>query len=172
MNKKQSVIILTLMAAITTFAATSFYLKLNNEEGKVYLGHLKYYKNTLNNTAYFSGPTSCGNLSYIDKSEFPQELLNNYKKINGRGSKPISLGALEGFFNIVSLEDAKLIHKNEEQLLRHSNKNLVRLSRVAFNKKESEALFCLEPLKRGYLIYMVKEKNEWKLSKGKKAWGH
>jgi len=170
MKKSHSIIVLVLMTVVAIFATTVIYNDYFNEEGDVYLAFLSEYKNTLHDVAFLSSPITCKGATQIDMPEASPELFSRYKAINGSGSEPINLRALEGLFNVVAFEDAVQTHKNNSQAFRPTSKRLIKLSRVAFDSNKTHALFCIEPGGLGDLVYLVKANGAWKVVKVSNVW--
>jgi hypothetical protein len=175
MTRKHSLVILIFTTALCCVAAIVIYRDYFNEEGDVYLAYLSHSRNELHDVelanefhsvAFLSAPSTCHDANNADMPDASQELFENFLSVNNDKEQPINLRALEGQFNVVSFREATQLHENKFSILfRTTNKRLIGLSRVGFDKNKTHALFCIEPNRAGYLVYLIKENGVWKLVK-------
>lgn len=171
MTRKQSILILAFTAAILVGAGAVVYRDYFNKEGDVYLAFLKDIKSQAHDVAFLSKPSSCEGATNISMPEASSELFSDFLSANGDNAEPINLRALEGFFNVVSFEEANQLHANKLlYLFRSSSKRIIALSRVGFDSDKTHALFCIETKISGDLVFLSKENNAWKVTKVSNVW--
>ena len=171
MTKKQSILVLVFTATILVIAGVIVFRDYFNEEGNVYLAFLKDIKNQAHDVAFLSKPSTCEGAKNIYLPEASSELFSDFLSANSDSAKPINLRSLEGFFNVVSIEEASQLHANKFlYLFRSSSKRLIALSRVGFDRDNTHALFCIETDIRGDLVLLSKENNAWKVKKVSNVW--
>lgn len=166
------------VSASVAIVAYSKYT-LRNEEGLVYLSIFEPNEETIEfqNVISLSRPSICGSSEAHFKG-LPSDSVNEFIKANREGATPIRLTALEGNVPIVSWEDTKSMHKSGTTFaFQPENKRLLYLSRVGFNKSNTQAVLCIEEYNTDYalnaigrLFYLHKIKGRWKVIEHRNIW--
>ncbi len=182
LTRKQSVLILSLAAVLCALAAGVIYRNLHpGDEIEVYQAFLAdaLRGGRVPGAALLSAPTAC-DIAPEDVMPLPParprvrevspELLEVFFAANAAGAEPINLKPLSGFFNVVSLHDAKKIHEKKFAFTHLDGKTLVRFSRVGFDAQKQHALFCIESPSMGELVFLAREGETWKVARREVVW--
>lgn len=175
---KRNLLYFLVFILATVTVSTVAYNKnaLRAEEGLVYISIFAPKPEIIEfkNVVALSKPGICSS-SEAHYEGLPTETVNEFIKANKEGVSPIRLTALEGNVPIVSWEDTKKMHEEDNaSAFRPENKKLVYLSRAGFNKQRTNAIVCIEISDQNYaqgiLLYLEKKGNDWKISKNINIW--
>jgi len=121
--------------------------------------------------ALYSYPTTCRegkeNIYGVDNN-----LWSNFVSANKYSNGPIRLTSIEGgVMNVISWDDNVQVYDTKEMSFKFSGseKNLIKLSRVGFNRDKTKALFCLSGNSADFYL-LRKKAGEWMFHKYFRGW--
>ena len=170
-QRKNSLLLLVILLLIVICAYFAYEkYKYRHEEGLVYLSFFQSYLHFKKNDrlVVFSNPSTC-NASKAQFKDLPNDIFEEFEKVNNEDAAPIRLSVLEGEIPIVSWEDTKNLHRRGiENAFRPPGHRLLSLSRVGFNKSKDKALICIEVSDVDF--YGTGSSNAFYLEKNKGKW--
>ena len=151
--------------SVIVFAVAFFaWDNSDHDEQDVIFSLIKHLTHDIDasSAAIYSYPSTC-HTDESDTNKYNISLWENFHKVNRHENGPIQIFSLKGLANTIKWEDNLQIYNTEGVALRFrpTDKVLVKLSRVGFNKDKSEALICFEPTGLGTLFHLKIKNNEW-----------
>jgi len=180
MNKIQKNALATLIIGVAVIVAVTgvayFRYFTAHEEGSVYLTILNPAPelHKFKRFVALSRPSICGSTK-ANYEGLPPDVVKAFIQVNAKGVKPIRLRSLEGQVPIVSWDDTERMYQSgiTEQFHPHG-RALLKLSRVGFNNRKTEAITCIETSDGSYgdsqLFYLRKDSETWKVIRADMIW--
>lgn len=164
MNRRKAQWVVATALVLAMIAAWSL---LRTRETDVYLTFLEPF--SVAEGVLISRPSSCGDVG--SREDIPDALYWNFIEANGRHAEPISLLALKASFLTVNtrrVDHYAALGIDIEHVLAETPH--VFLSRVGFDAKETQALFCIETKDIGGFLHLRKIDGQRQIVAYRNAW--
>lgn len=172
MPLKQGKLIFLLLLVVAIILGVIF-LQKSDIEADVQQEILKELstKISINEFSFYSYPSTCRGVKAQNHPSVSKETFDNfYHNNNPISSAPRQIITEDTKTHLVSNEDLLRIYKGQAPVLHGIPDKLIALSRVGFNKENTQAIVCVESEESGDLVYMRKDGKNWMTQKWAYVW--
>jgi len=171
MNKK-SKFVLVFSVLLVVIAVFSIVHNYQDNERNVYIAFFKQFESVPNmkDVAFMSILSTC-RASPNNIKEASESLFSGFVEANGEQAKLYDISIFSSMVNVVAWHDTKKYKEMPNVLNMKSEKNILQISQIGFNKEKNQALICMVS-NHSASIVMFKKLNstEWELYKDSNIW--
>ena len=174
MTKKNDIAIIFTLVSLVIIATYIFYINYYDNERNVYISFFSQfdYEPIVKDAAFMSVVSYCGaQPSHIDEAS--NTLFENFYAANSENSLPANISKFSSMVNVVGWKDTLRLHKaNSPNIARiNSEKYIVHMSRIGFDKEKKAALMCIETRSSSSLYLFKKvDSRGWEIDKSRVIW--